>query len=145
MNHIKLFESFNQDENFEEIKDYFIDFIDDYGVFEKWDYYSDSLLEYPELTNFRKKFDDLVFVKIETSHGKALNHNFAILTQVPKNVDISHIDFNGFFEGHAGKLEQIEKSLGYKVIYVSRHKQDNYYDDIPKYIMGIVFGRKKGG
>jgi hypothetical protein len=150
---IKNFENFNKEDSFEELKEFFLEMIDDGAYFERWDPSTDldgaprGYIEESLIKNFERNFSELQFVKIiikmegisnwENRLQSFLNrHKFGIINLVPQLVDISYIDYKKFFNSEG--LQFIERVSGFKLTYVSKFRYDEGEE---RRHIGMVFAR----
>lgn len=131
---IKRFVDFDR-ESFEELKEFFLELIDDDCKFEEWT--RDSTLVYPReniIKKFRHDSNDMCFAtltiditltkrKFSIDESKRLVQRFlnkfelGILILLPHNVDISYIDYKKFF--NSGRIQFIERVSGFRLSFVT--------------------------
>lgn len=160
---IKKFENFDQG-SFEEIKEFFLELIDEGCKFEKWDS-SDrqqvagnlraiQLSKFPNeelLKKFKADYSEVCSVKLGVEIGggsvgwekriqQFLNgYNLGILNLIPQNLDISYIDYQKFFQ--SDHLKFIESVSGFKLAYISRSVIWDPSGEKVSYQFGMVFVR----
>lgn len=159
---IKRFVDFDR-ESFEELKEFFLELIDEGCKFEKWNSLdihqvdgnlrAIQLLKFPN-EEFIKRLSyhgEVCLVKLDIELGGGSNgwekriqqflnsYNLGILNLIPQNLDISYIDYQKFFQ--SDHLKFIESVSGFKLSYVSRSVIWNPIGEKISYQFGMVFVR----
>lgn len=153
---IKRFVDFNR-ESFEEIKEFFLELIDENCEFEEWT--SESILIYPSeniIKKFKHDFNDVCFVTLKiniTSPNKKISiddsqriiqrflnkFGLGILILLPCNVDISYIDYRKFFNSDG--IQFIERASGFRLSFVTWRTSADYTSSKVSCEIGMVFVR----
>ncbi len=154
---IKRFIDFNR-ESFEELKEFFLELIDENCEFEEWT--SEPLLIYPNeniIKKFKHDFNDVCFVTLkinitppnkkisikddsERMVQKFLNKfGLGILILLPHNVDISYIDYRKFFNSEG--IQFIERASGFRLSFVTWSTSTDYTSSKVSCEIGMVFVR----
>lgn len=139
---IKRFVDFDR-ESFEELKEFFLELIDEGCKFEEWIYYRGekviSQLKFSEIIPIRLEIPIPESKSPEKKIQQMLNsYNLGILNLLPQEVDISYIDYKKFFNSEG--LQLISNISNFKLAYI---KRTSYWDARSKasVIMYMIFVR----
>ena len=153
---IKKFVDFDR-ESFEELKEFFLELIDENCEFEEWT--SESPLVYPSeniIKKFKHDFNDVCFVTLRvniTSPNKKISiddsqrmvqkflnkFGLGILILLPNNVDVSYIDYRKFFNSDG--IQFIERASGFRLSFVTWRTNTDHISSKVSCEIGMVFVR----
>lgn len=153
---IKRFVDFDR-ESFEELKEFFLELIDENCEFEEWT--SESPLVYPSeniIKKFKHDFNDVCFATLRiniTSPNKKISiddsqrmvqkflnkFGLGILILLPNNVDVSYIDYRKFFNSDG--IQFIERASGFRLSFVTWRTSTDHISSKVSCEIGMVFVR----
>ncbi len=151
----KFFEYHYNEPNFENLREYFLNAIDNGFDFWSWDCEEDPNWQSPVQSKHinRHKYQNLIHVALTIGYDRGndwekavckllIESNLGILFHLPNKTDIYKLDYRKFFGMEI--LSRIEDSLGIKLIWIDK-QQINYYHESGKdiYHIFMIFGSEK--